>query len=41
LYWIKESYDQGKCTEEVTKVVTEGIKRKILPEKGNLLFKRG
>ena len=41
LYWIKESYDQGVGTEEVKKLVTEGIKRKIVPEKGNLLFKRG
>ena len=41
LYWIKESYDQGVGTEEVKRLVTEGIKRKIVPEKGNLLFKRG
>jgi hypothetical protein len=41
LYWLKEAYDRGECTADVYKVVDEGIKRKIIPEKGNLAFKRG
>jgi len=41
LYWLKEAYDRGECSEDVQKVVKEGIKRKIIPEKGNLAFKRG
>jgi len=41
LYWLKESYDQDEHTEEVNKVVEEGIRRQIIPKKGNLAFKRG
>jgi len=41
LYWIKVSYDRGERTDEINKIIAEGIRRHIVPEKGNLAFKRG
>jgi len=41
LYWMKEACDRGEATKEKEIIVEEGIKRQIIPNEGNLIFRRG
>lgn len=39
LYWLKDEYDAGEADKEAKVIVEEGIRRRIIPAKGNIVCK--